>query len=418
MDAPDLDHGVAALLREAAPLIDAFSAAGHRIYLVGGIVRDLMSRRPLGDDVDLDFTTDATPPQVRDVVAPLVDALWTQGERFGTIGAKVGERIYEITTHRAEIYRDESRKPEVRFSAEIDQDLARRDFTVNAMAIEAVSRSLVDPHGGADDLRRSVLRTPLDPEISFGDDPLRMLRAARFVAGYDLRPEPGLVTAMRSMAARLEIVSVERVRDEFDKLLAVPGAAVGFELLATTGLLVEVMPWLGPDRSAAAVAAVDRVGADPAARLAVLVGDRDPVLVRRRLHDLRMSTARSAEVVAISAGAWALLDGAVDGPPGFRRWYRAFGPHADRARGVAVALDPAAGEAAARCRSLEAELAGELGDLGPPLGAREVMRELDLEPGPEVGRALAHLTEVRLDRGPLDAATAKAELHAWAARRR
>src|SRR5690606_7303612 len=156
--------------------------------------------------------------------------LWTQGERFGTIGAKHGDRTYEITTFRAESYADDSRKPHVVYADEIETDLGRRDFTVNAMALEVTggaTPTLVDPHGGAVDLMRHVLRTPLGPDVSFSDDPLRMLRAARFIARYDLDPDDRLVEAVRSMASRLEIVSAERIRDEFDKLLTVDHPAAG-----------------------------------------------------------------------------------------------------------------------------------------------------------------------------------------------
>ena len=210
----------APVLAELAPLAARFEAAGHRLYLVGGTVRDLLvdSGR---QDFDLDLTTDARPPQIKACLEGWAEALWTQGERFGTIGAKFGDRTYEITTFRAESYTDDSRKPHVTYADEIEVDLGRRDFTVNAMALELTggeTPTLVDPHGGAGDLMQKVLRTPLGPEVSFSDDPLRMLRAARFIAGYDLEPTEALVTAVKEMASRLEIVSAGRIRDEFDKL--------------------------------------------------------------------------------------------------------------------------------------------------------------------------------------------------------
>ncbi len=235
------------VLADLAPLADRFAAAGHRLYLVGGVVRDLMAGRELGAHVDLDLTTDAHPPQIKQVLAGWADALWTQGERFGTIGARKADREYEITTHRAEVYTSDSRKPDVSFAEAIESDLSRRDFTVNAMALEVTSDTpaLVDPFGGAIDLlveRR--LRTPLAPEISFSDDPLRMLRAARFIAGYALEPAPELVAAVGEMAARLEIVSAERIRDEFDKLMTLDHPAPGLWFLVDTGLAEQFLPEL------------------------------------------------------------------------------------------------------------------------------------------------------------------------------
>src|SRR5690606_18544593 len=156
-----------------------------RIYLVGGIVRDLLLGRELRGG-DLDLTTDARPEQTTAILSGWADAVWDQGARFGTIGAKRGDRTFEITTHRAESYRPDSRKPDVAFSTEIDADLSRRDFTVNAMALAVPEPQLIDPFGGAADLAAGVLRTPTGPEDSFGDDPLRMMRAARFIAGYGL----------------------------------------------------------------------------------------------------------------------------------------------------------------------------------------------------------------------------------------
>ena len=404
---------LAPLLSEAAPLIEAFGRSGHRLYLVGGIVRDLMAERIDDLEGDLDFTTDAIPPAIKTIIGPVVDALWTQGERFGTIGAKIGDRTYEITTHRAETYRDDSRKPEVRFSQAIAEDLSRRDFTVNAMAVDLADGSLVDPHGGAADLAAGILRTPLDPEISFADDPLRMLRAARFAAGYALVPVDDLTIAMEAMADRMAIVSVERIRDELDKLLAVADATVGLRLLADSRLLPRLLPWISDDDRSAAdrlIARIDRVGTDPVLRLAALVADGSGDTVLSRLRQLRYSTTRTSEIAAIVAGAVVLVGGRGADAPTFRRWFARHGPHADAARSVATALDPAARSTVAANRRLEAELADELGDLGPPLTAHQIMGELGWEPGPRIGEAIDHLTELRLDHGPLDEEAARAAL--------
>ena len=240
----------APVLAELAPLATRFAEAGHRLYLVGGTVRDLLvdsSRH----DYDLDLTTDARPPEIKACLGRWADAMWTQGERFGTIGAKHGDRTYEITTFRAESYTDDSRKPHVTYADDVETDLGRRDFTINAMALELTggdAPTLVDPHGGAVDLIRKVLRTPLGPHVSFSDDPLRMLRAARFVAGYELEPGAELVAAVGEMAQRLEIVSAERIRDEFDKLITVDHPADGLWFLYDTGLADQFLPELAAMR--------------------------------------------------------------------------------------------------------------------------------------------------------------------------
>jgi poly(A) polymerase len=194
------------LLAEVRPLADRFASARHRLYLVGGVVRDQVLGRHVDASSDIDLTTDARPPDIKRIVRPLASAVWTQGERFGTIGCRIGERSYEITTHRGDVYVPDSRKPAVTYSDTIEHDLARRDFTVNAMAAELPDGAIIDPYNGRADLASHTLRTPLAPEVSFGDDPLRMLRAARFAASYALAPEPALVAAVEAMAARLAIV--------------------------------------------------------------------------------------------------------------------------------------------------------------------------------------------------------------------
>ena len=224
------------------------SAAGKRIFLVGGPVRDGIAGRPgglePGTDVDIDLTTDATPDEIEMLVSDVSDAMWNQGKRFGTIGLMRQGRRFEITTHRAEAYVPESRKPEVQFGRDIETDLSRRDFTVNAMALSLPDLELVDPFNGIADLAARRLRTPLEPEVSFSDDPLRMLRAARFLAGYGLTPDAELVIAVESMRSRLAIVSRERIRDELDKLLLLPSPAPGLWFLVNTGLAQEFLPEL------------------------------------------------------------------------------------------------------------------------------------------------------------------------------
>ncbi len=241
---------IVAVLAELAPLGERFAAAGHRLYLVGGAVRDLL----VGGDAaggDRDLTTDARPEEVKQLLRGWADAVWTQGERFGTIGARRDRPdgtalTVEITTFRGERYDDDSRKPEVTFADTIEEDLARRDFTINAMALELLDDDavLVDPYGGAADLAAATLRTPLSPEISFDDDPLRMLRAARFIARFGLTPMPELVAAVRHRGDRLAIVSAERIRDELDKLIVVDSPAPGLWFLVDTGLAEHFLPEL------------------------------------------------------------------------------------------------------------------------------------------------------------------------------
>ena len=203
---------------EATNLAIAFKAAGYKLALVGGPVRDAILGR-LGND--LDFTTDAHPKDCEKLLNKWADSVWDIGAAFGTVAGKKGDITVEITTYRSESYELDSRKPSVEFGKTIEADLSRRDFTINAMALEITSESptLVDPFGGAADLMTGVLRTPLSPQESFSDDPLRMLRAARFISQLDATPEPALVEAVTAMADRLTIVSAERVRIEFDRLM-------------------------------------------------------------------------------------------------------------------------------------------------------------------------------------------------------
>jgi len=241
------------LLAETSELADRFQAAGFRLYLVGGVVRDaLLGRLDMGKapgpepgrDYDLDFTTDARPDAIEAVVADWADAVWLQGKRFGTIGLAKGGRRMEITTHRAEAYHADSRKPEVEFADAIEADLSRRDFTINAMALALPDLRLIDPFNGIDDLHMHRLRTPLSPEVSFSDDPLRMLRAGRFIAGYQLLPDKELVDAVVHLRHRLEIVSDERIRDELDKLVVTEDPSDGLWFLVNTGLAEEFLPEL------------------------------------------------------------------------------------------------------------------------------------------------------------------------------
>ncbi|MDP9006089.1 MAG: CCA tRNA nucleotidyltransferase [Actinomycetota bacterium] len=452
------------VLAEVAPLAGRFAAAGHRVYLVGGTVRDLLLDRPLAD-IDYDLTTDARPDDIEAVVRPWADAVWVQGKRFGTIGCRKDGRDYEITTHRAEAYRPESRKPEVRFSDEVEADLSRRDFTVNAMALSLAADAepeLVDPFGGAVDLANRRLSTPLSPEESFSDDPLRMLRAARFIAGYSLAPDAELVAAVRRLHDRLEIVSAERVRDELDKLLVVPSPEDGLWFIVDTGLAEEFLPELPAlaleqdpihhhkDVLAHTIAVVARTRPERIVRLAALFhdvgkpktrsfGPRGKVsfhhheVVGARMTRERMQALRypADDVEAVSRLVELHLrfhtykmgwtDSAV------RRYVRDAGPLLDelneltrsdcttRNRRRAEELSQRMDTLEARIEVLRAE--EELSRIRPDLDGNQVMQHLGLAPGPVVGQALDFLLELRLDEGPLGEEEARRRLDAWWAAR-
>ena len=453
------------VLAEVRPLAALFEAAGHRVHLVGGIVRDVVLGRELGNDVDL--TTDALPEVTREVVAPWADAVWDQGMRFGTVGLKKGGVTFEITTHRAEAYVPESRKPDVTFSTEIEADLSRRDFTVNAMALRVLPDGsappeLVDPFGGVADLAAGVLRTPLAPEESFTDDPLRMLRAARFIAGYGLEPEPGLVQAVEDLAPRLEIVSAERVRDEISKLMVVPDPSPGLWFLVDSGLADIVLPELPAmrveqdpihrhkDVLAHTIAVVAKTSPSLVVRMAALLHDvgkprtrsigpkgvsfhhHEVVgarMARDRLRALRFS---NEQVEAISQLVYMHLrfhgysdevwtDAAV------RRYVKDAGPLLDelneltrcdcttrnerKARLLAARMD-ALEERIAELRAQE-----ELEAIRPDLDGQQVMAHLGIGPGRDVGQALAMLLELRMEEGPLREDEAYRRLDEWWASR-
>ena len=236
-------NAAAALLKERVPEVVGigrlFARHGHELALVGGPVRDVFrGERP----ADLDLTTDATPEQVLAVVERWADAIWTVGIAFGTVGLRKGSSVFEITTYRSEQYQASSRKPEVRYGRSLEEDLSRRDFTINAMAARLPGYELVDPFGGLDALRERVLRTPGRPEDSFSDDPLRIMRAARFVAKLGFTVAPEVRAAMTEQAARLEIVSAERIAGELTKLMLAPDPARGIDLLVQTGAADEVLP--------------------------------------------------------------------------------------------------------------------------------------------------------------------------------
>ena len=450
------------LLDETSWLADLFASAGHRLYLVGGVVRDALLDR-LGPSPDIDLTTDARPQQVKALVGGVADAVWDQGERFGTIGLKKDGRHIEITTHRAEAYVPDSRKPDVAFSDAVEVDLSRRDFTVNAMALRLPDLELIDPHGGIADLSAKRLRTPLSAAESFTDDPLRMLRAARFIAGFHLMPEPDVLAAVEQLKDRLAIVSAERIRDELDKLIVVPHPTAGLRFLVSTGLADHFLPELSglaleqdpihrhKDVLEHTFAVVEKVQAGHRlVRLAALfhdvgkprtrafgpggvsfhhhevVGAR---MTRDRMRALRYSTEDVAAVtrlVELHLRFHGYRDGEHEGgwtDAAVRRYVRDAGPLLDelneltrcdcttrnqaRAKALATRMD----DLEARIERLAAE--EELRALRPDIDGTRVMEHLGIGPGRAVGRALAHLLELRIEEGPLGEEEAIRRLDAW-----
>jgi poly(A) polymerase len=453
---------LAPLLTETSALAERFSAAGARLYLVGGVVRDAVLGR-LEPDGDLDFTTNALPDQTERILADVADAVWTQGKRFGTIGARIGDRVVEITTHRAEAYRPDSRKPDVVFADAVEADLSRRDFTVNAMALSLPDQRLIDPFHGADDLAAHRLRTPLAPEESFSDDPLRMLRAARFLAGYDLEPDDALTAAVTHLAERLEIVSAERIRAELDKLLVVPRPGPGLWFLVRTGLAEEFLPELPAlalevdpihrhkDVLAHTIAVVEKTThTDRVLRLAALFhdvgkpktrsfGPKGQVsfhhhevvgarMTRDRMRALRYShedTEQVTRLVELHLRFHTYRMGWTDSA--VRRYVRDAGDLLDRLNQLtrcdcttrnaakARALSRRMDELEERIAALSA--AEELKAIRPDLDGNAVMARLGIPPGKQVGEAVKFLTDLRLDAGPLGPEEAGRRLDEWWAAR-
>jgi poly(A) polymerase len=452
-----------------AELAGLFATAGHELALVGGTVRDAFLGRALsGDDIDLDFTTDATPDQTEALLTPLGKTLWDTGRRFGTIGVRIGGYVCEITTYRSDEYDGTSRKPEVQFGTSLEADLTRRDFTVNAMALRVPELALVDPTGGFDDLLAGRLRTPGAPEISFGDDPLRMLRGARFRAQLGFELDPDAFAASQRMAATLEIVAAERIQQEIAKLLLADDPSAGIRVLVDTGLADQVIPEvpalrLEIDEHARhkdvyehSLTALDRAivlegerGLEPdlILRLAVLLHDIGKPATReiepgggvtfhhhdvlgarlatKRLKALRFDKATIEAVADLirlhlrffgyAEGAW--TDSAV------RRYVRDAGEQLERLHilsraDVTTRNKRKADRLAHAYDDLEARIAAlaeeeELGRLRPDLDGEAIMRILGLKPGPEVGEAYRFLMEARLDSGPLGAEEAERLLVSW-----
>jgi poly(A) polymerase len=449
----------------------AFQAAGHELALVGGPVRDAFLGRALND---LDFTTSARPEEIEKIIAPLATAVWDVGRAFGTIAAQCGDMTVEITTYRADTYDGASRKPEVEFGDTLEGDLFRRDFTMNAMALTLPELVLVDPCEGLKDLLAGVLRTPIAAEESFRDDPLRMMRAARFISQLGVSVHPDTREAMVALAPRLAEISAERVRDELVRTLSTDNPRAGIELLVDTGLAEVALPELPALRLESdehahhkdvyehtltvVEQAIDEEhrrfpgqAADLVVRLASLLHDigkpatrrfeaggvvtfyhHDVVgakLAKKRLRELRFDNDTIAAVAKLielhlrffgySEQAWS--DSAV------RRYVRDAGDQLERLH-ILVRADVTTRNKRKADRlsfaydDLEARIAElaereELQSIRPELDGEEIMAILEVTPGRVVGEAYAFLLEVRLDEGEIgkDEAT-KRLLEWWAGR--
>ena len=398
---PFVDETLPAVLDEVAPLAAAFAAADRPLYLVGGIVRDLLLNAPL-DSLDFDLTTNARPEEIKKLVAPLSEAVWAQGEKFGTIGCQIGGRPYEITTHRAESYNDVSRKPEVQFGDDINVDLSRRDFTVNAMAIRLSDGEWMDPFDGRGALDQRVLRTPIEPEVSFSDDPLRILRAARFIARYDLSVDAGVRTAASSLSDRMSIVSVERIREELDKLLDAPAPASGLAFLSEVGAWRFVSSWIGDDELGQIGKELDRSRVDTDLRRAVIFSHCAPGDRAAQLEHLKYSNAESRNLRLVLAGLDLVSHGGQDFEPTTVR--RLVDRVEYSSMSTLLELIEVLGVRDRGLPRLFADLdaAEDLSNLSPGLTGEDIMDLLGIDPGPEVGAALGVLQERRFEDGPLD----------------
>lgn len=467
-DAPAVRAAVAAVLDAHPVLADLgalFEAAGHELALVGGPVRDALLGRAVND---LDLTTSARPDDVERIVAGWADAVWDVGREFGTLGLRKGGDQIEITTYRADAYDVSSRKPQVAFGDRLEGDLSRRDFTVNALAVRLPSAEFVDEFGGLADLAAGLLRTPVTPEQSFSDDPLRMMRAARFASQLGFGADDATVSAMTAMADRIEIVSAERVRDELVKLVCGGDPVTGLRLLVDTGLAEHVLPELPALRLTAdehhrhkdvyehsltvleqAIELEHRLDHRPdfVVRFAALVHDigkprtrrfvddgtvtfhhHDVVgakMTRKRMKALRFSNDQIDQVSLLvelhlrfhgyGSGEW--TDAAV------RRYVRDAGDQLERLhiltradcttrnRRKAQRLQRTYDDLERRIEVLAAQ--EELDAIRPDLDGNQIMEILGIGPGREIGEAYRFLLDLRMDRGPLGEDLAADALRAW-----
>jgi poly(A) polymerase len=468
----DAQRDVAAELDRIGPVLDElgsrFGGSGHELALVGGPVRDAMLGRRHND---LDFTTSARPEEIERLLGGWADATWDIGRAFGTIGSRKGKFQVEITTYRSEEYDASSRKPSVDFGDSLEGDLRRRDFTVNAMAVRVPSREFVDPYGGVVDLAHGLLRTPGRPEDSFSDDPLRMMRAARFAAQLGFEVDPAAVEAITAMAGRIEIISAERIRDELVKLVLAAYPRAGLTLLVETGLAALVLPELpalalerdehhrhkdvyehtltvleqsvdledrlgGPDFVSRFAALMHDVG-KPRTRRFVADGTvtfhhHDVVgakLTRKRMQALKFP-GDTIDAVAKLVELHLRFHGYGDGQwtdSAVRRYVRDAGDELERLHVLTRAdcttrnqrkaerLRRTYDELEERIERLSAE--EELASIRPDLDGTQIMEILGIPPGRDVGAAYRFLLELRLDEGPQSYDAARAALLGWWAER-
>lgn len=438
-----------------AHLASLFADGGYALFLVGGSVRDAFLGREI---VDLDFTTDARPDEITRLLEPWADAIYKVGEAFGTIAAIKDGMNVEVTTFRNEVYRDESRKPEVTFSDDIETDLSRRDFTVNAIAVRLPDVTVVDPYGGLADLAMKTLKTPMDPEISFSDDPLRMLRLFRFQASLGFTPDDAALRAVQEMGDRLQIVSPERVRDELSKLLVSPTPGVALEGIVSVGLADHFLPELPSlameqdphqhhkDVLGHTFAVVDKASPELVLRLAALLHDigkpatrefgeggvsfhhHEVVgarMARKRLRALRYPRQivdDVAQLVFLHLRPHTLKMGWTDSA--VRRYVRDAGHLLDRLNELVrcdVTTANAKRERAIQrgIDELEERIAvlaeeEELSKMRAPVDGNEVMEALGLEPGPLVGEIMEILLEKRINDGPYSKQEALELAQSWA----
>ncbi|GAA2495192.1 CCA tRNA nucleotidyltransferase [Winogradskya humida] len=460
-------NAVQELLR-VSPVADElgrrFGAAGHELHLVGGSVRDALLGS-LGDD--LDFCTDARPERTLELVKGWADAIWETGREFGTIGIQKNGLRIEITTYRAESYDGVTRNPTVEYGDNLLDDLRRRDFTINAMAVSLPGHVFTDPYGGLEDLAAQLIRTPSRPEESFGDDPLRMLRAARFAAKLRFTVDPGVIAAMTAMAADLDRITAERIRDEFTKLLSGADPVGGLRLLVDTGLADRFLPELtglkleidehaqhkdvyehtlivvanavrlegdaGPDFILRMAALMHDVG-KPATKAVgrdgrvsfhhhEVVGAR---LTKQRMRAMKFPKDVTSEVVQLVAlhlrfygygrGEWTdsavrrYVTDAAELLPRLHKLTRSDCTTRNKRKAAGLSADYDALEE--RIARIEAE--EDLARVRPDLDGNAIMELLGVPPGPIVGQAWRYLKEMRLDRGPMPRDEAEAELLRWA----
>ena len=392
----------------------AFESAGKKIYLVGGIVRDLYGNATNIQNLDIDLTTNATPEEIKAIIKPIADNLWLSGEKFGTIGAHVNGKTIEITTHRSESYLSDSRKPIVEFSQQIEEDLSRRDFTVNSMAIDLSSKELIDPFNGQKDFADGVLRTPLNPGISFSEDPLRMLRAARFTCRFELTPTKKMVQSMKALAPRLEIVSPERIREEFDKFLEVRNPEPGFKLLLKTKIYKLFLPEINDKeniRKNGGYKSLSQLPIDPLVRLAALLLNTSAKECEYRMKKLKYSNERISQTKLLIQSTKTIEAKPIDNES-YRKWYFQTADLRDTAIELAK-INKKLKKIISEMERTKISLEHELHDFSVPLTGAEIMELLKIQEGPEVGEALQYLQEIRFQKGPITQGEAEKAIRNW-----